>query len=78
MSRAERQRRIQEQRQAGGETFADVLRRMAGRPPLAFKVVLVIAVTTTVGMVLFDPPYDMVLTWLIGVPVGVRLIRRSR
>jgi hypothetical protein len=78
MSRADRQRRVQEQREAGGETFTDVLRRAAGRPTLAIKVGLILVASTLIGMAVFEPPFELLPGWLIGIPWSAWLVRRNR
>ncbi|MEW2358096.1 hypothetical protein [Spirillospora sp. NPDC029432] len=78
MNREEHSNRMQKQREANGETFTGVLRRVGTRPLLAIKVLLVLITTAIIGIALFEPPYESVLTMLVGVPAVTWLIRRSQ
>jgi hypothetical protein len=59
-------------------TFLDVLRRVAGRPPLAIKVILALGVTAAIGVALFEPPFQVVFVMAVGIPLTAWLIRRAR
>lgn len=64
MSREKRRRWVQEQREAGGETFTDVLRRVARRPPLLIKLVAVAAVTSAIGIAVFESSFELCGAWV--------------
>jgi hypothetical protein len=59
---------VQKQREAGGETFTDVLRRVVRHMPVAIPVLLIALVGAVIGVAFLGPSYRS-YTAIIAVPL---------
>jgi hypothetical protein len=68
---------VQKQREAGGETITDVLRRVVRSMPVAIPVVLIALVSAVIGVAFLRPPYQL-LPAGIAIPLLAWVIRRGQ
>ncbi|GAA2108975.1 hypothetical protein [Actinomadura alba] len=77
MSREERRRRLQAQRDAGGRTFTDNLRHLFRTPVLLLQLLVVMGVISAVCVLLLPADWEGIAISAIGIPVTALLIGRS-